>query len=140
MTDATKVEQGNSETTVSWKFRNISGGDVVLQDLGYKAPSGMFSPEIIKIGETKDLNRKYSALELQNSKSLVIALEEMKLLVPAETPETDQVVDPLRSLTSKNKGIEGASFQDPTVNVFDEKLNELREKERREDEDTKKRV
>lgn len=129
---------GDAREREEWIFTNVSNGEVLVQDLGYRSPSGMFSPETFKVNETKDLAKKYSRRELRQSKSLIIATDDMKVLVrgakqmtaPSQDPQ-----EPLKRAALANKDSE-AAFQDPTKNVFDDKYDELLKKEQREDERT----
>lgn len=122
-----------------WVFTNLSDGEVVIQDLGYKSPGGMFSPEVFKPREEKDLAKKYSKRELRASKSLVIAVDEMGLLKRGHKSDADVIKggdNALLRAATANKEMESA-FQDPTRNVFDEKYDEMLKKEVKEDDRTK---
>jgi len=134
-TEAVQTESKPVAPKEQWIFTNHTDTQVVIQDLGYGAPGGQFSAESFKPGETKNLAERYSLRELRRSHSLRIAVDDMKCLTRGSKADAP-AEHPLSRLAKQNKNMEGA-WQDPTRNIFDDKMDELKEKEKAEDERTK---
>lgn len=142
-TEPKAAESVPAQPAESWIFKNISNGDVIIQDLGYKPPSGMFSAHTIKKGVTEDLAKRYTRKQLRESQSLKIAELDMKLiqrLQPGEAPDSVETTKPENAELSKQvSAAKGTSinFQDPSTNEYDKAYEELDKKEEQEDMDTR---
>lgn len=138
------VEQKQDEEHV---YTNMTNSDYEIPDLGIRSPNGKnFRPETFKPYETKNLRKLYKLKEIRDSKYLLLAIENGQLkkgTVPRH--EIEKLQDPLAVTAAQNAGRD-FTFVDPLSGDesgpgrrhFDVKLRELQEKDRLEDERTKK--
>lgn len=146
-----KVEQQakdeKEKTDGIWVFTNALNGILMLPDLGISSPGGAFECESFQPFETKDLAEIYEPEELRKSKYLrMLARESDGRLVRGRVSKESLAVkeNPLAVLARNNPN---GTFHDPTsgtsesdfgTNPYDRALKELKERDHREDMETRK--
>lgn len=118
-------------------FTNLTDTILVIADLGNKGgPMGtVVDPETIRPRDSKDLGLLYSDEELLKSKNLRW-LVASKMLMEGRPPAN--FVWPITpGFQLKERGKLANEFEDPTKNVYDDRLKELNAKDLAEDMETR---
>lgn len=134
-----------SEGADEFIYTNVTSGDLIIPDLGFKLPNDQFEPIVFKAGQTVNLRQTYKRREILASRYLIVALIQGLVVKGPGTPaQRKQTEDPLVIRAREYVGSSEA-FADPyplALNEgdgeteYDKKLAELRRKEIAENQST----